>query len=54
MLNGLAHWLMARVYALAPVLALAPWEYAMPIWADRSGMWCSGRCRERRLWRGLR
>ena len=30
--NGLAHWLMARAYALAPVAALAPYEYTMLIW----------------------
>ncbi|GAC1339855.1 MAG: DMT family transporter [Acetobacteraceae bacterium] len=31
-LNGSAHWLMARAYALAPVAALAPYEYTMLIW----------------------
>ena len=30
--NGVAHWLMARAYALAPVAALAPYEYTMLIW----------------------
>jgi len=35
--NGLAHWLMARAYALAPVSALAPYEYTMLIWGGIAG-----------------
>jgi drug/metabolite transporter (DMT)-like permease len=35
--NGLAHWLMARAYALAPVAALAPYEYTMLIWGGLLG-----------------
>jgi len=31
-LNGIAHWLMARAYALAPIGAVAPYEYTMLIW----------------------
>ncbi len=37
MLNGVAHWLMARAYALAPVAALAPYEYTMLIWGGMLG-----------------
>ena len=36
-LNGSAHWLMARAYALAPVAALAPYEYTMLIWGGLGG-----------------
>ena len=36
-LNGLAHWMMARAYALAPVAALAPYEYTMLIWGGIAG-----------------
>lgn len=36
-LNGTAHWLMARAYALAPVAALAPYEYTMLIWGGIGG-----------------
>jgi drug/metabolite transporter (DMT)-like permease len=36
-LNGSAHWLMARAYALAPVSALAPYEYTMLIWGGLAG-----------------
>ena len=36
-LNGFAHWLMARAYALAPVSALAPYEYTMLIWGGILG-----------------
>jgi drug/metabolite transporter (DMT)-like permease len=36
-LNGSAHWLMARAYALAPVSALAPYEYTMLIWGGAAG-----------------
>lgn len=35
--NGMAHWLMARAYALAPVAALAPYEYTMLIWGGAAG-----------------
>ncbi|MBC7799336.1 MAG: DMT family transporter [Gemmatimonadaceae bacterium] len=35
--NGLAHWMMARAYALAPVAALAPYEYTMLIWGGIAG-----------------
>ena len=31
-LNGVAHWLMARAYAMAPVAAVAPGEYTMLLW----------------------
>lgn len=37
LLNGLAHWMMARAYALAPVAALAPYEYTMLIWGAIAG-----------------
>ena len=37
LLNGSAHWLMARAYALAPVSALAPYEYTMLIWGGLLG-----------------
>ena len=30
--NGGGHWLMARAYALAPVSALAPYEYTLLLW----------------------
>ena len=36
-LNGAAHWLMARAYALAPVSALAPYEYTPLIWGGVLG-----------------
>lgn len=36
-LNGVAHWLMARAYALAPVSALAPYEYTPLIWGGAAG-----------------
>ena len=36
-LNGSAHWLMARAYALAPVGALAPYEYTSLIWGGVLG-----------------
>lgn len=36
-LNGMAHWLMARAYALAPVAAVAPYEYTMLIWGGIAG-----------------
>ena len=36
-LNGSSHWLMARAYALAPVSALAPYEYTMLIWGGLGG-----------------
>lgn len=36
-LNGTAHWLMARAYALAPVAAVAPYEYTMLIWGGIAG-----------------
>ncbi len=36
-LNGLGHWLMARAYALAPVSALAPYEYTPLIWGGALG-----------------
>lgn len=35
--NGTGHWLMARAYALAPVSALAPYEYTMLIWGGIFG-----------------
>ena len=35
--NGLGHWLMARAYALAPVAALAPYEYTTLIWGGILG-----------------
>ena len=35
--NGVAHWLMARAYALAPVAALAPYEYTTLIWGGIGG-----------------
>lgn len=36
-LNATAHWLMARAYALAPVAAVAPYEYTMLIWGGIAG-----------------
>ena len=36
-LNGTAHWFMARAYALAPVSALAPYEYTPLIWGGVAG-----------------
>ena len=36
-LNGVGHWLMARAYALAPVSALAPYEYTALIWGSVLG-----------------
>lgn len=35
--NGGAHWMMARAYALAPVSALAPYEYTLLIWGGLAG-----------------
>lgn len=35
--NALGHWLMARAYALAPVSALAPYEYTALIWGGMAG-----------------
>ena len=55
--NGVAHWLHARASALAPVGALAPYEYIGMIWACCSATWLSPRCRHgprsavRRWWR---
>lgn len=37
-LNGTGHWLLARAYALAPVAALAPYEYTMLIWGGLGGL----------------
>ena len=37
LLNGVGHWLMARAYALAPVSALAPYEYTPLIWGGLFG-----------------
>ena len=36
-LNGGAHWLLARGYALAPVSAVAPYEYTLLIWGGIAG-----------------
>ena len=36
-LNAAAHWLLARAYALAPVSALAPYEYTTLIWGGIAG-----------------
>ena len=36
-LNSAGHWLMARAYALAPVSALAPYEYTPLIWGGILG-----------------
>ena len=35
--NGGAHWLLARGYALAPVSAVAPYEYTLLIWGGIAG-----------------
>jgi drug/metabolite transporter (DMT)-like permease len=35
--NGLAHWLQSRAYAMAPVSALAPYEYTTLIWGGVLG-----------------
>lgn len=37
LLSGVGHWLLARGYALAPVSALAPYEYTMLIWGGIAG-----------------
>ena len=37
LLNSSGHWLMARAYALAPVSALAPYEYTPLIWGGLFG-----------------
>lgn len=36
-LNAAAHWLLARAFALAPVSALAPYEYTMLLWGGLAG-----------------
>ena len=36
-LNSAGHWLMARAYALAPVSALAPYEYTPLLWGGVLG-----------------
>jgi drug/metabolite transporter (DMT)-like permease len=40
--NGLAHWLHSRACALAPMAALAPFEYVGLIWATVFGYVCFG------------
>lgn len=35
--NGCGHWLMARAYALAPVSAVAPYEYTLLLWGGVFG-----------------
>ena len=35
--SGLAHCVFARAYALAPVSALAPYEYTMLLWGGIAG-----------------
>lgn len=35
--NGVAHWLFSRAYALAPVGALAPYEYTTMLWGGALG-----------------
>lgn len=35
--NSMGHWIFARGYALAPVSALAPYEYTMLIWGGGLG-----------------
>ena len=35
--NGLAHFLFARAFAIAPVSALAPYEYTMLLWGGVLG-----------------
>lgn len=40
--NGLAHWLHSRACALAPMAALAPFEYVALIWAVVFGYLCFG------------
>ena len=40
--NGFGHWLMARAYALAPVSALAPYEYTPLIWGGILGFLAFG------------
>ena len=37
LLNATAHWLLARAFALAPVSALAPYEYTMLLWGGLAG-----------------
>ena len=35
--NSMGHWIFARGYALAPVSALAPYEYTMLLWGGGLG-----------------
>jgi drug/metabolite transporter (DMT)-like permease len=35
--SGLAHWIFTQAYGLAPVSALAPYEYTMLIWGGAAG-----------------
>ena len=35
--SGLAHWVFTKAYGLAPVSALAPYEYTMLIWGGAAG-----------------
>jgi drug/metabolite transporter (DMT)-like permease len=37
MANGCAHFLFARAFAIAPVSALAPYEYTMLLWGGVLG-----------------
>ncbi|MCI0752501.1 DMT family transporter [Teichococcus vastitatis] len=36
--NGIAHWLFARAFALAPVSLLAPFEYSTLVWGTLLGL----------------
>jgi len=36
-INSMGHWIFARGYALAPVSALAPYEYVMLLWGGALG-----------------
>lgn len=36
-INSMGHWIFARGYALAPVSALAPYEYTMLLWGGALG-----------------
>ena len=36
-INSLGHWIFARGYGLAPVSALAPYEYTMLLWGGAAG-----------------
>jgi drug/metabolite transporter (DMT)-like permease len=52
--SGLAHCVFTFAYGLAPVSALAPYEYTMLIWGGAAGLWCLGSCLLGARWLGRR